>query len=64
MEKRAKNLCVGESSKALRNKTLQKHRPQKRDKTHVLVDPRNRDRRFTPPQRHTQEPLKRNDIFI
>ena len=28
------------------------------------ADPRNCDRRFTPSQRHTQEPLKRNDIFI
>ena len=63
MEKRARNLSVGRSSKALKNKTLQKHRPQKREKNYVLVDPRNRDRRFTP-QRHIQEPLKRNDIFI
>ena len=33
MEKLARNLCVGGSSKAPRNKTLEKHRPQKREKT-------------------------------
>ena len=36
----------------------------KKRKNSCLADPRNRVRRFTSPRRHTQEPHKRNDIFI
>ena len=35
MEKRTRNLCVGGSSKAFRNKTAPKHSPQKRERTPV-----------------------------
>ena len=35
MEKRARNLCVGGSSEAFRNKTALKHSPQKKERTPV-----------------------------
>ena len=35
MEKRARNLCVGGSSKAFKNKASPKHSPQKRERTPV-----------------------------
>ena len=41
-----------------------KTQSSKKRKNSCLADPRNCDPRFTSSQRHTQEPHKRNDIFI
>ena len=41
-----------------------KTQSSKKRKKSCLADQRNCDRRFTYPQRHTQEPHKHNDIFI
>ena len=64
MEKACKELIRRGKLRGVQEQDGSKTQSSKKRKNSRLADPRNCDRRFTSPQRHTQERYKRNYIFI
>ena len=64
MENACKELMRWGKLQGVQEQDGSKAQSSKKRKNCCLAVPRNYDRRFTSPQRHTQEPHKRNDIFI